>query len=141
MNGFTSFVVSFCISCVLFGFLFVLCPEGSMKLSVKYIFCICFICCVIGSSTVLQPPEISQFEKISEEEILTEQNAAVTAQLIFCETLRQQGINFRKITVDTNKLQDGSIVINKVIVYTNEEKSKILAVIGSDGYEVSVVNE
>lgn len=141
MDGFSSFVVNFCTSCVLFGLLYILCPAGSTKLSVKYIFCMCFVCCVIGSATALQPLDFSQFDTSGDNEILTEQNAAVTAQMVFCETLSQQEINFRKITVDTNKLQDGSIVINKVTVYTNENESRILAAIGSDGYEVSVVNE
>lgn len=141
MDGFSSFIVNFCISSVLFGFLYFLCPTGGTKLSVKYIFCICFVCCVIGGATNINTPNFTAFEQHNGGEILTEQNAAATAQLIFCEALSRQEISFRKITVDTNKLNDGSIVINKVTVYTNESEKRILSVIGSDGYEVNVIND
>lgn len=141
MDGLTSFIVNFCVSSVLLGFLYFLCPTGGIKNSVKYIFCMCFVCCVIGGVTNINPPDFTVFEQNKSDEILTEQNAATTAQLIFCEALSRQGINFRKITVDTNKLNDGSIVINKVTVYTSESEKRIVSVIGSDGYEVSVVNE
>ena len=50
-------------------------------------------------------------------------------------------INFKKINVYTNKLSDGSIVINRVEVYSTEEAGKITQAIDSDYYEVVVINE
>lgn len=141
MNNISSFIISFCVSCILLGFLYMLCPSGSMSQSVKYVFCLCFVCCVIGTVAALPKPDFSYFESADTTEILTEQNTAVTAQSIFAEALYQEGINFTKIIVDTNKLNDGSIVISKVTVYTSESQQKIDAVIGSDSYEVDVINE
>lgn len=141
MNGINSFIISFSSSCILLGFLYMLCPSGSMSASVKYIFCLCFVCCIVGSALSIKQPDFSMIEKAQNAEIITEQNASVTAQMIFSEALTQKNINFRKITVDTNKLADGSIVISRITVYTSEAPQKVLEVIKSDSYEVIVINE
>ncbi|MBR5472568.1 MAG: hypothetical protein IKU82_01115 [Clostridia bacterium] len=141
MEGLNSFITSFCGSCILLGFLFVLCPSGGMAGSVKYIFCLCFLCCVLGAAFSIKTPDFSQFSAYGSSEILSEQNAAVTAQTVFCEALRQKNINFRKITVDTNKLNDGSIIISKVTVYSSDDSSRIVEAIGSDSYKVVIINE
>ena len=141
MSALNSFIISFCVGCVLLGFLYMLCPSGNMSAPVKYIFCLCFVCCVIGAAISLPTPDFSYFETAANSEILTEQNAGVTAETVFCEALRQQNINFTKITVATNKQPNGSIIINKVTVYTEELPQKIYDAIGSESYEVEVVNE
>lgn len=79
------------------------------------------------------------FDKTSEP--ITEKNAAVTAQTVFEKVLTDQDINFRKISVDTNKTADGSIVISRVTVYSDESSQKITSAIGSDSYEVLIINE
>lgn len=141
MNGINSFIISFSSSCILLGFLYMLCPSGNMSASVKYIFCLCFVCCIVGSALSIKQPDFSMIEKAQNAEIITEQNASVTAQMIFSEALTQKNINFRKITVDTNKLADGSIVISRITVYTSEPPQKVLEAIKSDSYEVIVINE
>lgn len=141
MQGLNSFIISFCGSCILLGFLYMLCPSGTMSKSVKYIFCLCFLCCVIGASATIQMPDFSYFDSSKQDDILTEQNAAVTAQTVFCEALVSSDIDFRKIVVETNKMNDGSIIINKVTVYTNESVDVVNQAIGSDSYEVCVINE
>ena len=141
MNAIKGFIISFCSSSIVLGFLFMLCPSGSISKSVKYIFCLCLMCCVVASASMLKEPDFSFFSKDSQGEILTEKNVAVTAQMIFSEALTKEKINFRKITVDTNKLADGSITIDKVIVYTSESLITITQLIGSESYEVIVINE
>ena len=141
MSGINSFIVSFCGGCILLGVLYMLCPTGNMSKSVIYVFCLCFVCMVVGAALSIKPPDLSMFDDIKYTEILTEQNVAVTAQTVFGEALTQKSINFRKITVDTNKISDGSIVINRVTVYTDEPQQKVTQVIGSDSYEVVVINE
>lgn len=141
MSGLSSFIISFCSGCILLGFLYMLCPSGNMSASVKYVFCLCFICCVIGSAFTLPSPNFSYFDKAQSGEILTEQNVSVTAEAVFGEALRDSNINFRKITVDTNKTEDGSIIISKVTVYSGADEEEIIQAIGSDSYEVCVLNE
>lgn len=141
MNGLSSFIISFCGSCVLLGFLYMLCPSGSMSAPVKYVFCLCFVCCVVGAALSIPNPDFSYFDGSEGADILNEQNTSVTVQAVFSEALRQSDINFRKITVDTNKMSDGSIIISKVTVYSGDDKSKIIQAIGSDSYEVVIINE
>lgn len=141
MSSIVAFITSFCVGCIVLGILLILCPSGNMANSVKYIIGLCFVCIVVAGVTTVQSPNFSFFEKNGDEEVLTEQNTAVTAQMIFSEALRQQNVNFRKITVKTNKLHDNSIIIEQVTVYSSDDSSKIMQAIGSDSYEVYVVNE
>lgn len=141
MNGFKNFVTCFSSGCIIFGFLYMLCPKGNMSKSVKYIFSLCFICCIVTAGIGISNADFDFFETVPDTEILTEQTAAFTAQSVFEETLIWQDIVFKKITVDVNKTADGSIIISKVTVFTNETQEKIASVIGSDSYEVVVINE
>lgn len=142
MNAFSSFLMSFSSSCVLLGFLYILCPTGSMSKPLKYIFCLCFICCVISNiaaTTRFNFPKIDIKSGSSYQ--VTETTAAATAQMIFEQALRQENINYRKITVYTDKLPSGSIIINKVIVYTTHTAEEINRVLSPEGYSVEVINE
>lgn len=141
MREINSFIISFCVSSIGLGFLYLLCPNGSMSAIVKYVFCLCFVCCVIGAVVVMPNVDLTLFENKQETNILTEQNVAITAQTIFCEALRKQNINFKKVIVKTNKLGDDSIVISKIYVYTDEPTQKITDTLASDDYEVVVINE
>ena len=142
MNALSSFLMSFSSSCVLLGFLYMLCPSGSMAKPIKYVFCLCFMCCVISSVAAvsrLQFPEINI--KSSGNYQVTETTAAATAQMIFEEALSRENINYRKITVYTDKLPSGSIIISKVIVYTSHTADEIYRVLSPEGYNVEVINE
>lgn len=141
MNNLSVFMICFCSSCIILGFLYMLCPSGSISQSVKYVFCLCFLCCVLSCVTGLPKVDFSAFDTADEYEVVTEQSAAATAQTVFAQALIDAGLNFRKITVDTNKLSNGSITISKVTVFTSATADQINAVIGSDSYEVSVINE
>lgn len=141
MKIFNEFVIVFCTSCIFLGFLYMLCPDGNISPSVKYIFCLCFLCCVLSCVTNLKTVDFKDFTSKGETDYLTEQSAAVTAQSVFETALSSQNINFTKISVDTNKLSDGSIIISKVTVYSDREPEEIIKAIGSDSYEVCVVNE
>ena len=118
-----------------------LCPSGNMSAVVKYIFCLCFVCCVITIVVQIKPPDFSMFNETKNTEILTEQNTSVTAQMIFGEALKKQDVSFRKIMVDTNKIDDGSIIISRITVYTNESLQRVTEVLGCESYEVIVINE
>lgn len=141
MSNLSSFMISFCSCCILLGFLYMLCPSGSMQSAVKYVFCLCFVCCILSIVTGISKTGFDNVGFNTETELITEENAAVTAQIIFAKALNEQKINFRKITVDTNKLADGSITISRVTVYTDEPAEKITSAIGSDSYEVLITDE
>lgn len=79
MNSINSFIIGFCGSCVLLGFLYMLCPTGNMSIPVRYIFCLCFLCSVIGAAISIPSPDFSEFDKSKSTEVLTEQNVSATA--------------------------------------------------------------
>ena len=112
-----------------------------MSASVKYIFCLCFVCCVLGGALTVPRVDWSGFEIAEQDTLIKEQNANNMAVTVFEQALSDSGINFKKIAVDTNKLQDGSIVIIKVTVFTDVSKDTVLSLIGSNSYEVEVINE
>ena len=141
MNNLSSFMISFCSCSVLLGFLYMLCPSGSMKDSIRYVFCLCFVCCIFSGVISIQKTDFDAFNSADNTEIITEESSALTAQAVFAEALNSADINFRKIDVDTNKLPDGSITIIRVTVYTDAAEEEIISVIGSDSYEVYVINE
>ncbi|MDO4608694.1 MAG: hypothetical protein Q4B40_05840 [Clostridia bacterium] len=141
MNGINAFITSFCVSCIVLGLLFILVPKGALNKSVKYIFSLCFVCCLISSVVALPKLDFSDFDVVRNREMVTEQNAQMTAKAVFGEALKSQNINFKKITVDTNKPSDSSIIISKVTVFTDHDAEKIVDVIGSTEYEVVVINE
>ncbi len=141
MNSINAFITSFCVSCIVLGLLFILVPKGALSKSVKYVFSLCFVCCLIGSVITLPKLDFSDFNAARNYETVTEQNAENTAKAVFEQALKSQNINFKKITVDTNKLTDGSIIISKVTVFADQDAEKIIDVIGSTEYEVVIINE
>lgn len=141
MGNFSSFMISFSSSCLLLGFLYMLCPSSNMKSPVKYVFGLCFLCCILNCVTDISKWDIGDLKWSSSSEIITEQNAEVTSLSIFEQALKAADIKFTKISVDTNKLRDGSITINRVTVYTAASFDEVVATIGSDSYEVIVINE
>lgn len=140
MNSFSDLMIVFCSSCITLGFIYTLTPNGTMKQPVKYIFCLCFLCCAINCIMKFSKLDFSEIE-IKDTEIITESNSAFTAKVVFMEALNNANINYKKITVDTNKLSNGSIIIDRVTVYTDVAKDSIVNAIGSDSYEVVVINE
>lgn len=141
MSGFLSFVTGFCSVCILIGMLYMLIPEGTMSNAVKYMFALCFLCCVLSGTLGISEINVNNFEFAAEQTYVTEEMAAHTAEQIFSHALQSKNIVFTKIRVITDKLDGGGISIIKVIVYSSAPTEDILAVISSDDYEVSVINE
>ncbi len=139
MNGISSFVVSFCAATIVLGGLYMLCGNIKLSNSVRYVFCLCFICSVLGATALFSNIKPS-IKKTEEKEIVTEDKSSRSAELIFETALESEGIEFSKIIVNTDKSDSGNIFITEVIVYSNEDANKIREVIGEGAYDVRVVN-
>ena len=140
MSAVRGFIAAFCLGCVLLGALYILVPKGNISKSVRYAFCLAFLCIIVSAGfrlTKIEMPSFSTEEKLFENERLS----AASAKMIFAEALSESGINFSKITVFTDKSESGGISISKVYVYTDCPLQKVSAVIGSDSYELVVINE
>ncbi len=141
MNSFSIFICTFCATSVIIGLLYMLVPESfasSLKFCFGIIFILSIVSCFISVKTV-SLPDLNVISSVDyNEETLTK-----TACLTYETALRNAHINFNKIKVCTNKLEDNSIVITKVIIYSGEEKGKILNVLKeiTKVYEVEIINE
>ena len=143
MSGLTSFLTSLCAACVFIGAMHLICPDGNLGKPVKYVLSLVFLVTVISAAGLLKggfDTDIS-FEAsaaVSEEELKT-----ATARYVYGQALSAAEINFTEITVCTDKTEDGSIVISKVIIYSDCEKERILAALGAaaENIEVEIVNE
>lgn len=140
MNAIRSFSAAFCVSAIILGALYMLCPDGNFNRPVKFAFCICFLCSILSFAIPIK----NQSLKIDTDTALTE-NADISikeAELIFERALKSENLTFKKIEVFADKNKDGSITISKVKVVTNENEQKIREVIGNpDYYEVEVTDD
>ncbi len=139
MKEFYQFIISFCIVCAVLGGIYILFPNGKLSKSVKYAVSLCMICAFLGIFSVSFNLNIKPQNKI---DFKTESSAAEeTAKAIIEKALKNNNIKFDKISVFTDKTQNGDIIISKITVFTSEEKEKIEETIGNGEYEVEVINE
>ena len=143
MKNLREFITAFCSASLLFGGLYILKPSKSTEKAVKYIFSLIFICCVFSAILNI---DISDFKFTTDNNSYIKSQASLSvnaAELTFKEVLKNAEINFSKITVCTNKNQNGDILINKVIVYSKESKDEIIALLGGNDaqYEIEVIYE
>ncbi|MBR4072354.1 MAG: hypothetical protein IKK24_00300 [Clostridia bacterium] len=143
MKGLSEFVIAFCTVSIVIGGLYMLKPDSATEKSVKYVFSLIFIC-VIASALInikfgsLEIPDNSSVATDTEISL-----AEMSLRLTFEEVLRNADINFSKISVYTDKKADGSIIINKVTVFSDDSVEKIVQLLGGNTaeYEIEVVYE
>ncbi|MBO5021515.1 MAG: hypothetical protein J6J13_05695 [Clostridia bacterium] len=140
MNSILSFIISFCVITVILGTLYILCPKGALEKSVKYIFVLLL---VSSLAALIKYVGNIEFNPIKQQNTYSsDQMSVLGARLTFEQALKNAQIDFSKITVCTDKTEDGSIIISEVIVYSAHPHEDIIKIIGNDSeYEVTVVNE
>lgn len=76
-------------------------------------------------------------------EVSDEELKAASARYVYGQLLKSGEIIFSEITVCTDKTENGSIVISKVIIYSDCDKQRVLAALGesAENIEVEIVNE
>ena len=143
MNFLSSFATSLCASCVFIGALYMLCPQGAINRSVKYIFALCFILLVVSSALPFSKGMDIDFKEFSQENIQTDKLDEYTAWYTYAIALEKAGVDFEEIEVCTDKTKEGGIYISKVIIYSECEKSQIQKVLGMEhgNIEVEIINE
>ncbi len=139
----TQFFTSFCVGSILIGSLYIICPAGNISKHVKYIFSLIFLIIVISAANI--PLKSINTDSISAEASApkTEKLEITAAEYVFSYALTAQNINFQKISFFTDKTPDGSIVITKVVIVTDEDREKVTkALMGLlDNREVEIKNE
>ncbi len=143
MNILTQLLTTFCVACVFIGALYIVCPDMEMGKSVKYLLSLVFLITVITATGFTVKKADINFEMPQYEISETERLDTAAAEYAYAYVLRANDINFSKITVCTDKIADGSIVISKVIICSDCEKARILQALGdaAKNFEVEIINE
>ena len=113
MNAFSAFAAALCAACVLIGALHLITPDGAMSKPVKYALSVVFLISVISAAAIPLKKisvdiTVPDCEEYSEESLY-----ATSAEYVYGRLLKNAGIEFTKITVCTDKSDDGSIIISK----------------------------
>ena len=116
--------------CGAFGLLSGKTLEKSFKYILALIFLSVMVSAVVNFDFSLKMPTVSE-EKIENEGVLNLSN--YQAEYLTGVLLNENGINFSRIEAFTNKLDDGSIVINKINIYGATDTEKACQVISNFG--------
>lgn len=139
MNYFRSFVAAFCTACVFAGAVGLLAPRGNMEKSVRYALAVFMLFCILSAAFALGGADFS----LDTAEVRADDTAfsELTARQTLAAALESAGVHFSKITVCTDKTEEGGISISEAVVYTSETAERVTEIIGSEEYIVRVVNE
>ena len=142
MKYLSQFIAAFCGASVFIGGLYMLCPDGVMNKSVKYIFSLIFILTVVSAAAFSGGWDMPYIEPVVADAD-TEALQTAAAEYVFAEALKSEGIEFSKITVCTDKTETGSISISKVIIWSGDEKERILSALAeaAENIKVEIVND
>ena len=143
MSYITAFITALCAACVFTGALYMLSPGGVMEKPVRYILGLVFLVIVISSAGVTLGTAEWDAVFPAADEIPRQSLDAASAEYVYGAVLESSGINFSEITVCTDKSDDGSIIITKVIIYTDCDERTVKEALGvvAENYEVEVINE
>lgn len=143
MKIISAFIVAFCVAAILIGGLYMFCPDGALSKSVKYILSLAFLLTVISATgiTVKNADFSIDFTLAPATDSYTLETQA--AEYVYSYALQKNEINYSKIEILTDKTDNGGICINKVIIYSDSERSAVLSALGdaAENTEVEVRNE
>ena len=143
MNAFSSFTAAFCSALVFIGALYMLCPEGAISKSLKYILGLVFLLSVISAAAIAVGKWDFEMPEFRLDYADSSSLQISAAEYVYEYALNEADIDFSKITVCTDNSENGSISINKVIIYTDCEKSRVLAALAevAENTEVEIIND
>lgn len=142
MKAIVSFAAAVCSSAVLIGALQLIAPDGAMSRPVKYALSLAFTATVAAAAAI--PFSGTEAGITASQAAATEPEAlyAAAAEYVYARLLEAAKTDFNKITVCTDKSEDGSIIITEVIVYSERPREEITAALGTvaENYRVEVIN-
>ena len=143
MSGLNTFLASLCAAAVFIGALHLICPDGSLGKPVKYVLSLVFLVTVISAAGLLKGGITADISFNTTAEVSDEALKAAEAKYVYGQVLKSNEINFTEITVCTDKTEDGSIVISKVIIFSDCAEERIRSALGeaAQNIEVEIVNE
>ncbi len=142
MSFLTDILLALCVSSVFVGALFLICPDGNLKSSVKYALSLAFIISVAASAS-FGDLNVDFNAHTAETYISYEEMAVANAKLVYSQALQKSGIKFSDLSVFTDKDELDNIKIIRVVIKTNESPHRVRAALGEvcNNIEVVVENE
>ena len=139
MSRFQAAVSALCAALIVIGALCLLIPGGTMGKSVKKVLSLVFLLSVLsaclpafrGLSVQIVPRPQTETDHVA----LHETNA----EFVIKEVLQKAGVSFSKITVRTDKSDDGGISISKVIIVTDCKEETVKAALDGFAEQTEVV--
>lgn len=143
MNIFSQLITAFCASCIFIGALLMICPDGAVSKSVKYVLALAFLLSVMAATGITVKKADFKIKMPETQQSDTAALDAASAKYVYAYALTKAGINFKEITVCTDKDENGSIIISKIIIYSDCESTRIKQALGeaAQNYEVEIINE
>lgn len=143
MKIFSQLIAAFCASSVFIGVLYLLCPDGVMSKSVKYILGLSFLLSVIAAVGITVKTDGFDFPQYEFPVSNTQAVEIANAKQVYAYALTKSGINFKEIELLTTKADDSGIIINKIIIYSDADREEIIGALGeaAQNFEVEIINE
>lgn len=137
------FFTAFCTGCILIGSLYIICPEGNISKSVKYVFSLAFLLIIVSAANIPFNEINIDFITQNTDSLNYNEMQIAAAEYVYAYTLNKANINFRKIYICTDNSTSDSIEISKVVIVSDEEHSKILDALGelAKNRKVEITNE
>ena len=142
MTRLSDFFIAFCVSSVFIGVLLIICPSGAMSKPIKNLLCLTFILIITASAFKIDF-NLNFNTHADSPHTNTQSIDTSSAIYVYGECLNAAKIKFSKISVLTTKTDNGDIVISKVLIFSKEDKNKILLALGevAQNFEVEIINE
>lgn len=142
MNYISTFLISFCAAAVFIGALYMLCPDGAMQKPIKYLLSLIFLLSVISVAGITVKNIDIELDFTASQTDATDLEIK-NAEYVYSLALKNADIEFSEIEIFTNKADDGSIIINKVIIHSECERQKIVDALSeaTKNIEVEVIND
>lgn len=130
-------VLSICISTVGLGLIDILLPDNK---TAEVLLNLIFVCSVVfpflnRNITGFNTEGISYKSTVPSD--YTEQNTAAAVE----DTLKKEGIDYKKVTAFSSISKNGGISISKVVIITDENKERVLSTVSGAPFEIEVKNE
>ncbi len=126
METLKQILIGFSAAAIFIGALTGLYPSGNINKSVRYAVSLLFLCiCVTLFSAVLKVKIDIEIPTLKTDTAEVTAAADIQAQYLCESLLADNEISYKKVAVDTNIDEFGSIYINSITVYTDCEENKV----------------
>ena len=141
MSRIISFITAFCVGGVLLGALYILVPEGAFKKPVRYLFGVCFVCCVVSFFPIFSKFDLSADIPSSSVSDAAQAANLYAARLTVAAALDKAGITYGSLEVFPAYNAEGEVTGLSVTVRSGDDPQRIKNALENENIEVSVINE